>query len=154
MNSIRGVVQSFGPGTAVVAIATAVLLAACAPPAVRAPDGSPLRTISGENPRKRKGYGPPPPGHPRIVGEAVPQAVLDGTAGLAPGAELAWTFIGPRPLANDYWAGNGSSGGRVVGIACHPTNPAIAYAASASGGIWKTVARGCRGPLSVIKRQS
>ncbi len=142
MNSTRGVVHSFAPAAAVAAIAAVVLLAACAPPAVRAPDGSPLRTISGENPRKRKGYGPPPPGHPRIVGEAVPQAVLDGTAGLAPGAELAWTFIGPRPLANDYWAGNGSSGGRVVGIACHPTNPAIAYAASASGGIWKTVDTG------------
>jgi len=127
---------------AALGVAVCTLVGACAPAPVRGPDGSPLRTISGENPRTRKGFGPPPPGHPRIVGEAVPAAVLNGSAGLAPGAELAWTFIGPRPLANDYWAGNGNSGGRVVGIACHPTDPAIAYAASASGGIWKTMDSG------------
>jgi photosystem II stability/assembly factor-like uncharacterized protein len=142
MNSIRRVVQSFGPVTAVVAIAAAVLLAACAPPAVRAPDGSPLPSISGENPRKRKGYGPPPPGYDRIVGDSVPDEVLSGQWRFGTGPELQWTFIGPRPLAGDYWAGGGNSGGRFVSIACHPTDPAIAYGASASGGIWKTVDAG------------
>lgn len=123
-------------------LALLCLLGSCAPPPVRGADGSTLQTIATESPRKRKGFGPPPPGHPRIVGEAVPKEVLDGTSQLAPGSSLAWSFIGPRPLAGDYWAGGGNSGGRFVGIACHPTNASIAYGASASGGIWKTVDAG------------
>jgi photosystem II stability/assembly factor-like uncharacterized protein len=125
-----------------VPLATLCLISSCAAPPVRGADGSPLQTIATESPRKRKGFGPPPPGHPRIVGEAVPKSVLDGTSQLAPGSSLAWSFIGPRPLAGDYWAGGGSSGGRFVGIACHPTNPSVAYGASASGGIWKTTDAG------------
>ncbi len=72
----------------------------------------------------------------------MPASVLDGSALLSTGPELAWAFIGPRPLNGDYWAGNAASGGRFVGIACHPTSASIAYGASASGGIWKTIDAG------------
>lgn len=127
---------------AVVALLAGHLLASCAAPQVRNGDGSPKQVISGDNPRKRKGFGPPPPGHPRIVGEAVPASVLDGSAQLSAGPELAFSFIGPRPLSGDSWSGGGASGGRCVGIACHPTLASVAYVASASGGIWKTTDAG------------
>ncbi len=55
---------------------------------------------------------------------------------------MHWNFIGPKPVSSEYWSGNNNAGGRVASIACHPTNSAIAYAASASGGIWKTVNSG------------
>jgi photosystem II stability/assembly factor-like uncharacterized protein len=45
----------------------------------------------------------------------------------APGVGTPWFNIGPRNI-----------NGRVKALAVHPTNPDIVYAASASGGVWKT----------------
>src|SRR6185436_14692123 len=85
--------------------------------------------------------GPPPPGYWRIVGDAVPgwqpRDMHKPTDG--PGI---WTMIGPRPMTNEYWSGNANAGGRTVGIAVDPTNASVVYAATASGGVWKTVNAG------------
>jgi hypothetical protein len=59
-----------------------------------------------------------------------------------------WTEIGPRDIAaqapgeRTTSPGNLASSGRANDIALHPTNPAIAYVASAGGGIWKTTDSG------------
>lgn len=91
----------------------------------------------------KKGFevgGPPPPGHPTIVGGAVP--------GWEPGrdrfraCQLTWSFIGPRPIREEYWSENADCSGRVVSIAPHPTDADTCYLASASGGIWKTTNKG------------
>jgi photosystem II stability/assembly factor-like uncharacterized protein len=52
---------------------------------------------------------------------------LDETLAAAP-----WTSLGPYNI-------NARTAGRVAGLALHATNPDILYAATASGGIWKTV---------------
>lgn len=87
--------------------------------------------------------GPPPPGDIRITGEPVPgwepSALLERTRSAGP---LAWQSVGPRPIRDEYWSGDDDASGRVVSIAPHPTNPAVVYIASASGGIWKTVDAG------------
>ncbi|MCC6675675.1 MAG: hypothetical protein IT436_00900 [Phycisphaerales bacterium] len=92
-------------------------------------DGSPRREM-----------GPPPPGYWRIVGDEVPDWKPDG-AGQRSGP-LDWVFIGPEPIKEEYWSGNGDASGRVVSIAPHPVDPLIAYIGSASGGVWKTVDAG------------
>jgi hypothetical protein len=80
--------------------------------------------------------GPPPPGHPRIVGEPVP----DWRWGMneRQAYPLNWTFMGPSEISNEYWSGRSKASGRVITIAPHPTNPTICYIGAASGGLWKT----------------
>ena len=123
-----------------------VVLAACATTEPETFVPGPKAVIAHANPRKRAGFGPPPFGYWRIIGEPMPEAAKELEPAIAGTGLLDWTFIGPRPITNDYWSGtsssNRNSGGRVVSIACHPTNAAVAYAASASGGIWKTTDTG------------
>ncbi len=90
-----------------------------------------------ERPANMK-MGPPPPGDPHIVGEPVPNWRWRQPQR---GASV-WEVMGPRPILNEYWSGNDDASGRVVGLALHPANAAIAYLASASGGIWKTTDAG------------
>ncbi len=52
-------------------------------------------------------------------------------AALAKGRNAAWTLVGPNNI-----------GGRVTGVAIHPTNPDIVYFTAADGGVWKSVNRG------------
>ncbi len=82
--------------------------------------------------------GPPPPGDPHIVGEPVPDWQWRGRQRRA----SLWEAMGPKPILNEYWSGNDDASGRVVSLAHHPQNAAVAYLASASGGIWKTVDAG------------
>lgn len=104
--------------------------------------GGPAEVINTANPRTRTGFGPPPFRYWRIRGDVVtPEMTALEWASDSP-APLQWNFIGPRPVSNEYWSGSNNAGGRVVSIACHPSNSAIAYAASASGGVWKTVNSG------------
>jgi len=110
----------------------------CSLPQVLDESGRPLEVINCESPRKRKGMGPPPYRYWRIVGEPMPEESYGLEPTLAAVPSMAWTFVGGRPVRNEYWSGNADAGGRVVSIACHPTDAAVAYAASASGGIWKT----------------
>jgi len=91
--------------------------------------------------RDRPGFGPPPPGYWRIIGDAVPD--WKPADRFAPRAgPLSWTFLGSRPISNEFWSGNANASGRIVCIAPHPTDAQTAYAASASGGIWKTTTGG------------
>ncbi|MDH7516184.1 MAG: T9SS type A sorting domain-containing protein [Bacteroidota bacterium] len=48
-------------------------------------------------------------------------------AALAKGTGGAWALVGPNNI-----------GGRVTGVAIHPTNPDIVYFTAADGGIWKS----------------
>lgn len=59
--------------------------------------------------------------------EARHRAGYYGPGPAPPMAGTPWFSIGPRNV-----------NGRVKSIAVHPSNPAIAYAAAANGGIWKT----------------
>ena len=104
-------------------------------------DNIPLAAKDEPHPLTRPRYGPPPPGYRRIVGEPVPNWQW-GMAQPESECRLEWRFIGPRPITGEGWSGNGNASGRVVSIAPHPTNPAICYIASASGGIWKTTTTG------------
>ncbi len=117
-----------------------------APPSISATkdaEGRPLAVIACENPRTKKtGYGPPPYEYWRIVGGTVPDAAIPLAGSMDIPGLMHWTFLGPRPITSEYWSGNANAGGRIASIACHPTNSAIAYAASASGGIWKTTDSG------------
>lgn len=85
----------------------------------------------------KKKLGPPPPGHPKIVGEPVPNWTWGMDAGRS-GYPLNWVFAGPSAIPSEYWSGNTKASGRVVSLAPHPTDPNVCYAASASGGLWKT----------------
>ena len=110
----------------------------CAVQSTTDSQGRPLATISCKSPRSRSGYGPPPYQYWRVVGGIVPKegfALEPTTDSVGP---MFWTFMGPKPITNEYWSGNENAGGRVPAIACHPTNAAIAYIGSASGGVWKT----------------
>ena len=131
-----------GPIAAAHASALICLLASCssAPSAKSVNDsaGRPLEVISTAHPRTRTGFGPPPFEYWRILGDVVtPEMKALECASDTP-ALMSWQFIGPRPVTSEYWSGSTNAAGRVVGIACHPTNALIAYAASASGGVWKT----------------
>ena len=127
---------------AVVSGALAALLAGCGqdgrvyfeqeelqPPLAVKPEGWILE-------EREQELGPPPPGHPRIIGAVVPDWTPEPFEGR--GGGLSWASVGPRPIASEYWSGEGNAAGRVVCIAPHPTDPATAYAVSASGGLWKT----------------
>lgn len=54
---------------------------------------------------------------------------------------VAWQSIGPAGIAADpqHW---GIVGGRVRGLAVHPTDPNTVYIGAASGGIWKSITGG------------
>ncbi len=121
-----------------------VLLAGCASSSSIPGDFTESEREELEQGREKEGemeMGPPPPGYWRIVGDAVPgwqpRDMHKPTDG--PGI---WTMIGPRPMTNEYWSGTANAGGRTVGIAVDPTNASIVYAATASGGVWKTVNAG------------
>jgi photosystem II stability/assembly factor-like uncharacterized protein len=81
--------------------------------------------------------GPPPPGHPKIVGEPMPGWTrADQEA--REGEPMLWTQLGPRPIIEEYWSGTDDASGRVVSVAPHPAEAKTVYIAAASGGIWKT----------------
>ncbi len=86
-------------------------------------------------------FGPPPPGYVRITGEPVP-GWDPASMRLRSVGPLNWSPLGPRPIEDEFWSGSDDASGRVVSIACDPANAAIAYAASASGGLWKTTSSG------------
>lgn len=96
------------------------------------------KALRGPYPHNRPKIGPPPPGYWRIRADAAP-GFVDGQPGVVTTDTPTWTFLGPRPITGEYWSGGGDASGRVVSVATHPTNPLIAYGASASGGLWKTV---------------
>jgi hypothetical protein len=128
-------------------LATVLLLClgACSsrpPSLVLDESGRPLEVISTANPRTRTGFGPPPYRYWRILGDAVTPEMQALEWNNDTPAPMQWNFIGPRPVTQEYWSGSANAGGRVVGIACHPTNAATAYAASASGGVWRTTDAG------------
>ncbi len=85
-------------------------------------------------------HGPPPPGYIKIIGGTVPNWRPEDMHGMRPGPKspLVWEPLGPRPITGEGWSGGEDASGRIVGIAPHPTDPDIAYIASASGGVWKT----------------
>jgi hypothetical protein len=105
------------------------------------PDGTP-EYIAFKNPRTKRSYGPPPPGYIKIVAEPVPNWRPEMMHQGAPDGPISWTFLGPRPITNEYWSGNAPASGRVISIAPHPTNGQIVYAAAASGGLWKSTTGG------------
>lgn len=104
--------------------------------------GSPREVISTTNPRNRTGFGPPPYRYWRILGDVVTDEMRALEWNNDTPAPMQWVFIGPRPVSNEYWSGTNNAGGRVTSIACHPSLAGTAYAASASGGIWKTTDTG------------
>ncbi len=56
-------------------------------------------------------------------------------------AGVAWTSLGPKPIANLYnpdGTGPYDASGRVRSIAVDPRNGDVAYIAAAQGGVWKT----------------
>jgi hypothetical protein len=97
-------------------------VAGCASPTVLDPEGRALAVISTESPRTRKGFGPPPYGYWRIVGEPMTEDAYAIEPATAAVSTMAWTFVGGKPVRNEYWSGSNDAGGRVVSIACHPTN--------------------------------
>ena len=127
---------------AVRTLAALLLLAGCAAPAVRDGEGRPLAVIGTDSPRTRTGFGPPPYRYWRIVGEPMTEDAYALEPATAAVASMEWSFVGGKPVRNEYWSGTADAGGRVVSIACHPTNASVAYAASASGGVWKTTDAG------------
>ncbi|MCX5691819.1 MAG: hypothetical protein NTV94_18835, partial [Planctomycetota bacterium] len=98
--------------------------------------------------KQSPGMGPPPYGYWRITGEPVPDWDQNPAGGPLGGgysdraSPFTWTFLGPKPISSEYWAYEGNAGGRVISIAPHPVDPNIIYAASASGGLWKTINAG------------
>lgn len=55
-----------------------------------------------------------------------------------------WQFVGPRNLSIPYrqYYGVGPMGGRINGIAYHPTQPSTFYVAGAQSGLWRTTDQG------------
>jgi hypothetical protein len=54
-----------------------------------------------------------------------------------------WTPLGPAPIFDEKYCcpirdDYGNTSGRITSIAVSPINPAVAYAGSAGGGVWKT----------------
>lgn len=64
------------------------------------------------------------------TGARGPRRAVD-TAGLATDLRHNWVVVGPRNV-----------GGRIKALVVHPADPAIMYAGSANGGVWKTIDRG------------
>ncbi len=110
---------------------------------VRQPRPSPALVVKPEGVEyeMKAKVGPPPPGHPRIVGEPMPNWE---PAGAFEPRGLSWRFLGPNPISSEYWSGDSNASGRVVSIATHPSDPNVVYIASASGGVWKTTDGGLR----------
>ncbi len=103
-------------------------------------DGPPPAVLVGEYWMNHEGFGPPPPGYEKIVGEAMPNWQAGGIGpSLNP---MQWAPLGPQPIVDEYWSGPDEASGRVVSIAPHPLSENIVYIASASGGVWKTVDQG------------
>jgi photosystem II stability/assembly factor-like uncharacterized protein len=96
------------------------------------------RPLNPARPNAGQRCGPPPPGYIKIVADPVPGWKPEDMFADGPGGDIVWYTLGPRPITGEYWSGNANAGGRVVSLAVHPTNPLVVYAASASGGIWKT----------------
>jgi photosystem II stability/assembly factor-like uncharacterized protein len=134
------------PGRDALLFLTPALLAACAPDGTVRFDQDDLQPPLAVKPEgwvlgeREPELGPPPPGHPRIVGGAVPGWSPDAFE--PRGSGLNWASVGPRPITSEYWSGEGNAAGRVVSIAPHPTDPSTVYIASASGGLWKTTTNG------------
>ena len=55
----------------------------------------------------------------------------------APALGGVWSELGPKPVAAPS-SPEGEVAGRVTALAVDPTNPAVVYAGSADGGVWKT----------------
>jgi hypothetical protein len=52
----------------------------------------------------------------------------------------SWSPLGPAPIPNgNVDTGTAAVSGRVTAVAVHPTNPNIAYAGTAQGGVWRTL---------------
>lgn len=51
---------------------------------------------------------------------------------------LDWSFLGPRPIENEYWSNLNDASGRVSAVLPHPNLPGTVYAAAAMGGVWRT----------------
>ncbi len=75
---------------------------------------------------------------------AVPERASLGPQGrgTASPTSLLWSALGPRPIADDYWAGNDKASGRVSSILVDPRNANVVYAAAAQGGVWKSTNAG------------
>lgn len=76
-----------------------------------------------------------------VVRDALPAADLYG----APGLEMPqftgnWEFVGPKNLTIPYqiYYGTPPLGGRLNGVAWHPTDSNTIYIAGAQSGVWKT----------------
>jgi len=69
---------------------------------------------------------------------AWPQDDIDPSARLAAYAESR--VLRARSRSGDPWVSVGpvNIGGRIADVACHPTDPAVVYLGTASGGVWKT----------------
>ncbi|MBL8764060.1 MAG: hypothetical protein JNM07_07310 [Phycisphaerae bacterium] len=105
-------------------------------PAIK-PEGLVLRREHGDEEDTQRESGPPPYGYIKIIGEPDPN--WSPTPITKRGPNLSWSFIGPRPMASEYWSGEGNAGGHIADIAPHPTDPNICYIAADTGGIWRTV---------------
>ncbi len=90
--------------------------------------------------KARRRLGPPPPGHPRIVGEARPGWTPE--VPLTSGSPFTWEFVGPSDILSEYWSGNATASGRIMSIAPHPLDPDTCFVATDGGGLWKTTTGG------------
>jgi photosystem II stability/assembly factor-like uncharacterized protein len=65
---------------------------------------------------------------------------------LLSGGAMTWEYVGPKKLPvpyTTYFGPSGSSlGGRIGGLAFHPTDVNTAFAAMPAGGVWKTTDNG------------
>jgi photosystem II stability/assembly factor-like uncharacterized protein len=55
---------------------------------------------------------------------------------------LTWNSLGPAPINDHIYLGGNATSGRVTGLAADPTNAHVLYAATATGGAWKTTDAG------------
>ncbi len=119
--------------------------AALTPVLLPGPSGSSVGFDRDRTPRdvdvtEHEEYGPPPPGYYVIQGDRRPgwttADMLFSPSDAPP--PLEWCPLGPKPILDEFWSGDDEATGRVVDIAPHPTNPDVAYIASASGGVWIT----------------
>jgi hypothetical protein len=69
----------------------------------------------------------------------MPKARLKVPPGFAQIAPPRWEFVGPQNLPVPYrlYYGQGSTSGRVNGVAFDPSQDGVIYIASAGGGLWK-----------------
>jgi len=86
--------------------------------------------------KARRRLGPPPPGHPRIVGDVRPDG---GVSAETVGYPFAWEFIGPSVIDSEYWSGNAKASGRITAIAPHPSNANTCWISTDGGGVWRTI---------------